>query len=495
MPAAEAVPYYEVAGSAGGGGASSWGSITGTLADQTDLQTALDLKHDGAGSAGQIPYFTDANTQAGSANFLFDSSDVAIRLGVTGILSLSREKISARLVAANADSASSHGTVYAQYTNSNDTAFTSSQRVLEVDYRRTVSTNITDSNTGCAVMRGGPAFTVGAGATLTMSQMRCIGIVSPSLSGAGALALATYAGLEVFSSSTVTGARKFGVIVQTQTGGTTANIAFSDASGTSASGSWGLYLGQTNASHIQGAMYVGGTTAHSFNTEKLSVTDTQEGGANNVVGGAVRLIANGAAFTNSGDVAGFVGGLNRVTAGNVTDSSGRQSAVLARFLWTISGTYTNASTNGVAYFATSGFPATGGTQAITHFSGFNMTSLSVVTGTNAYGVRIQGITAANTANYGVYIGDITSATTNYAWYSGTGRASYGDFIELRANHDPGAPTDAVRISSKVSTDAGTPNTLHFRTEQAEEATATFTQTHRLRVWVNNTEYYLSLDAV
>lgn len=32
------------AGETGGGGGGTWGSITGTLSDQTDLQTALDSK-------------------------------------------------------------------------------------------------------------------------------------------------------------------------------------------------------------------------------------------------------------------------------------------------------------------------------------------------------------------------------------------------------------------------------------------------------------------
>jgi hypothetical protein len=36
----------ELVGSSGGGGAVAWGAITGTLSDQTDLQTALNAKQD-----------------------------------------------------------------------------------------------------------------------------------------------------------------------------------------------------------------------------------------------------------------------------------------------------------------------------------------------------------------------------------------------------------------------------------------------------------------
>jgi hypothetical protein len=108
----------------GGGGGGTWGSITGTLSDQTDLQTALDLKAplasptfagtvtiptpftlgavsvlptgtelnfvdgvtsaiqpqidgkiDGSLTAGRIPYATDANTLADNANFVWDNTN------------------------------------------------------------------------------------------------------------------------------------------------------------------------------------------------------------------------------------------------------------------------------------------------------------------------------------------------------------------------------------------------------------------------------------
>ncbi len=44
----------------------NWGSITGTLSTQTDLQSALDSKIDGAGTANYISKFTDLNTLTSS---------------------------------------------------------------------------------------------------------------------------------------------------------------------------------------------------------------------------------------------------------------------------------------------------------------------------------------------------------------------------------------------------------------------------------------------
>lgn len=50
-----------VAGGPGGGGASAWGEITGTLADQTDLQTALNGKSD-TGHTHDDRYYTESET-------------------------------------------------------------------------------------------------------------------------------------------------------------------------------------------------------------------------------------------------------------------------------------------------------------------------------------------------------------------------------------------------------------------------------------------------
>lgn len=56
-----------------GSGGGTWGSITGTLSDQTDLQTALDAKLDGNGTATYIPFYSDANTLTSDSHFTYDS--------------------------------------------------------------------------------------------------------------------------------------------------------------------------------------------------------------------------------------------------------------------------------------------------------------------------------------------------------------------------------------------------------------------------------------
>lgn len=73
-------------------------------------------------------------------------------------------------------------------------------------------------------------------------------------------------------------------------------------------------------------------------------------------------------------------------------------------------------------------------------------------------------------------------------------------IDYNGNHlfqlptaQPSAPTNSFYLTARDSSDLAT--TLALYTEQAPEAIATFTQTHRLKVWINNVEYWLSLDAV
>src|SRR5581483_3244093 len=60
--------WVTISGSGGGGGG-TWGSITGTLSNQTDLQSALDAK---------VPTTTTVNGHALSANVSVTKSDVGL---------------------------------------------------------------------------------------------------------------------------------------------------------------------------------------------------------------------------------------------------------------------------------------------------------------------------------------------------------------------------------------------------------------------------------
>ncbi len=56
-----------------------------------------------------------------------------------------------------------------------------------------------------------------------------------------------------------------------------------------------------------------------------------------------------------------------------------------------------------------------------------------------------------------------------------------------------SPANTVQLYAHNSSDAPADATFGLRTEQVAESTATFTQSHRLKIFVNGTEYWLSLD--
>lgn len=69
------------------GGGGTWGSITGTLSDQTDLQAALDEKIGGLGALNEVAYFSASRTLTSSSAFTFDGTTLA----VTGDISVSND--------------------------------------------------------------------------------------------------------------------------------------------------------------------------------------------------------------------------------------------------------------------------------------------------------------------------------------------------------------------------------------------------------------------
>ena len=58
-----------------------------------------------------------------------------------------------------------------------------------------------------------------------------------------------------------------------------------------------------------------------------------------------------------------------------------------------------------------------------------------------------------------------------------------------------SPADMIQLYSKDSSDGAVNATLAVRTEQAVEAIGTFTASHKLKLWINEVEYWVQLDAV
>ncbi len=106
-----------------------------------------------------------------------------------------------------------------------------------------------------------------------------------------------------------------------------------------------------------------------------------------------------------------------------------------------------------------------------------------------------GYNAAVTVDSSCVIGGLADADrVNY----GFGGESYGSglgvaFFKNAVTNATTSPTSGTIIHARNSSD--TASTLALFTEQAVEAIGTFTPSHKLKVWINNTEYWIQLDAV
>jgi len=137
--------------------------------------------------------------------------------------------------------------------------------------------------------------------------------------------------------------------------------------------------------------------------------------------------------------------------------------------------------------------------------------MSILTGTGSVGTIAFGdsgdadigrITYDHSSNDMTFIANATVVMTlDSAANVGVGVTAFGtsatNVIGITADGTvpSSSPAGMIQIFADDSSDGSTNATLAIRTEQAVEATATFTQSHRLQIWVNGVEYYLSLDDV
>lgn len=96
----------------------------------------------------------------------------------------------------------------------------------------------------------------------------------------------------------------------------------------------------------------------------------------------------------------------------------------------------------------------------------------------------------------VFGSEVDANRVNY----GFGGEGYGGgqgvlFIKNAITNASAAGTNGIIIHSKDSSGGSANATLALYMEESPEATATFTQTHRLKIWINGVEYYISLDTV
>lgn len=134
-------------------------------------------------------------------------------------------------------------------------------------------------------------------------------------------------------------------------------------------------------------------------------------------------------------------------------------------------------------------------------TGSKLTFLGALTGYatgSAQGLDRAGAIGYNAkvseSNSFVWGGSADADRINY----GFGGESYGSglgvaYFKNAVTNASAAPTSGIIFHARDSSDAN--STLALYTEQAVEAIGTFTASHKIKVWINNVEYWLQLDAV
>lgn len=201
---------------------------------------------------------------------------------------------------------------------------------------------------------------------------------------------------------------------------------------------------------------VGLTGAGIGTTEKLSarLTETGGGGSSYIATTSELRLNADAAYSTAGNLSAIMGRLLRTETASQTDTAD-MGAFTAQVSFNPSAaqTITNATTNGVFGFRTSGPTNAGaGALAITHFSHFYAPASSLNTGTNKYGVRI---------------GNQTGATNNYAISTGSGMVQIGGSISttpaavVNLTADGQAVTVGDTSFLRLSSNDGTPANRTF----------------------------------
>lgn len=196
----------------------------------------------------------------------------------------------------------------------------------------------------------------------------------------------------------------------------------------------GISTGGTERARFDssGSLKVGTTGNLVFNNERLSVNYSSPVIADNAFSAGAGIIQNSdTAVTASVRQYGSFARFRRTTTVNLTDTNTHYASSGIDVVFTTSGstTYTNSSSEGInGYLVNSPFQTGAGSLAITNFSGIQVLSSSLATGTNKYGVRV-GVQSGATNNYGYAYGTglpsgdwaFASTSTNPSYMAGVHR--------------------------------------------------------------------------
>lgn len=265
----------------------------------------------------------------------------------------------------------------------------------------------------------------------------------------------------------------------------------------------------SNSTQAAGCTIYGAATISTDLTVSTNVLFCSSSGSNVGVGTASPNAARKfdvvqAATSNATNVA-SVGTCQAISSGT--------NGTVGLFGDTSGGTSTNSGSHAGVYGRTQGSAASG------TFYGVRGSNISTATSSTQYGVYGESTGATSTGTkYGVYGTCTGTGTTNYGVYgiASGGTTNWSGFFDsnvgigtsaavgtsgtrtlaINIGTEPSSsPANCINIYAKDSSAGSANATLALRTEQAVETVGTFTASHKLRIWINGTQYWIQLDAV
>jgi len=219
-------------------------------------------------------------------------------------------------------------------------------------------------------------------------------IAGPVLAGGGTTSITNYNGIRIDSNSAATGTNKYGLFIDDHSGATN---------------NWSIWTTTVGSVRFGNTLRIGDISGVlSLDNEQISVRRLLQSGdlsLGNIAGQFEYNNTNDAAVTSSATQASLGAIYRRTITTSITDSATASYFGLgANFVYTVSSgqTYTNTSEIYAAILAGSPSLSGGGSLAITHYSGLLVSSSSINTGTNKYGIRINDQTGATNNFSNIY---------------------------------------------------------------------------------------------
>lgn len=486
----------------GSGGSSVWGDITGTITDQSDLITYLSTNYTPQSRILTIngtAFDLSANRSWNVGVVTSIGSGVGISIGGTSAVPIITNTLPDQTVILNSGVGISVTGTYPNFTITNTspslggtvTSVTGTAARITSTGGNTPVIDISGSYIGQAsITTVGTliAGSTGAGFTINLTTSTKSGVLPIVNGGTG---LSTIAARSIWVANTLNT-----VLALTPSAGQSIRINAGNTAWEAYTPGGGI-AGSTGAvdNAILRADGAGGSTLQSSN---IILSDAGDITWSASLAGALRTftaqgsdIDIGFAFIPKGSGGFDITGIAEFIPASTTVSLVPNTTILGQGditiitldLLTIGGASATSGTAGDLYVIATGADGT----AIKAGDLTLQAGASTVNGVNAGNIFIDSGTSSGTGLDG-----------NIGFFAPVGSFGNGQKVLSIGNATANAtssPTNSIILHARNSSDGSANSTLALYLEQAVEAVGTFTASHKIKVWINNVEYWLNLDQV